>query len=218
LHRTICYIDGFNLYHAIDALNERDPARKNNHLKWLDLWRLASIYVHPQHQILEAVYYFSAFAKWIPSSYRRHKAYVRALEAMGISVELSKFYEKDRRCGARCRQWYKAHEEKQSDVKIAIWMLNHAGLDMYDRAVLIGADSDIAPAVRVIRERFPEKKLMAVAPPGRKMSYELSQSLGNKAVKQLDVRQLQSCLLPASVEDLAGKTVTRPVEYNPPSE
>ena len=28
--RVSVYIDGFNLYHAIDALNE-------NHLKWLDL-------------------------------------------------------------------------------------------------------------------------------------------------------------------------------------
>ena len=217
MQRTICYIDGFNLYHALDALNERDPAHKKNHLKWLDLWKVASIFVHPQHQVLEAVYYFSAFAKWIPNSYRRHKAYVRALAAKGVSVELSKFYEKDRRCGAKCRQWYIAHEEKQSDVKIAVWMLNHAGLNLYDRAVLVGADSDLAPAVKVIRERFPTKKLLAVAPPGRQMSYELSQALGKKSVKQLTERQLQSCLLPANVEESDGKTVTRPTVYDPPN-
>jgi len=32
--RTIVYIDGFNLYHALDDLRE-------NHLKWVDLWALS---------------------------------------------------------------------------------------------------------------------------------------------------------------------------------
>ena len=32
--RVACYVDGFNLYHAIDDL--RKP-----HLKWVNLWALA---------------------------------------------------------------------------------------------------------------------------------------------------------------------------------
>ena len=32
--RVAVYVDGFNLYHALDDLAE-------NHLKWLDLWSLS---------------------------------------------------------------------------------------------------------------------------------------------------------------------------------
>lgn len=36
--RVICYIDGFNLYHAIRDL-------KQPYLKWVNLWTLASVFI-----------------------------------------------------------------------------------------------------------------------------------------------------------------------------
>lgn len=38
MRKVICFIDGFNLYHAIDNLNQ-------NQLKWLDLRKLALRFV-----------------------------------------------------------------------------------------------------------------------------------------------------------------------------
>ena len=44
MNRIIAYIDGFNLYHAIDDIGKPDRRRPNAatlrkpHLKWLNLW------------------------------------------------------------------------------------------------------------------------------------------------------------------------------------
>ena len=37
----------------------------------------------------------------------------------------------------------------------------------YDRAVLISADSDLVPALDIVKARFPEKQLFVATPPKR---------------------------------------------------
>lgn len=78
--RVVCFIDGFNLYHAIHRL-------KQPHLKWVNLWTLASVFLKPISQHLSAVYYFSAYADWLPQAKQRHMRYVKA-----ISGECSDFF------------------------------------------------------------------------------------------------------------------------------
>ena len=39
--------------------------------------------------------------------------------------------------------------------------------DRFDRMMLITADSDIKPAIDILKARFPEKQVFVVAPPGR---------------------------------------------------
>ena len=77
--RVICFIDGFNLYHAIKRLNVP-------YLKWLNLWSLASVFVRPKSQQLVDVVYFSAYADWLPQSKKRHVQYVKALIASRVST------------------------------------------------------------------------------------------------------------------------------------
>jgi hypothetical protein len=67
--RVISFIDGFNLYHAIDKLDQP-------HLKWLDLRSLSLVFICPQSQSLDGVYYFSAYADWLPQSKKRHIQYI----------------------------------------------------------------------------------------------------------------------------------------------
>ena len=62
--RVVCFVDGFNLS-AIDAL-------KRPYLKWVNLWELASVFIRPKSQQLQSVYYFSAYAEWLPESKARH--------------------------------------------------------------------------------------------------------------------------------------------------
>ena len=59
--RVVCFIDGFNLYHSIDDLGD-------DHLKWVDLWALSEVFIKKTSQRLENVYYFSAYADWLPAS------------------------------------------------------------------------------------------------------------------------------------------------------
>ena len=54
--RVFVYVDGFNLYHAIDDLNQ-------DHLKWVNLWALSEkLIAQDGREQLVVVKYFSAFA------------------------------------------------------------------------------------------------------------------------------------------------------------
>ncbi len=63
MRRVYVYVDGFNLYHAIDDLGD-------DSLKWLDLWSLSESLI-AQNETLYAVKYFSAYATWHASGYAR---------------------------------------------------------------------------------------------------------------------------------------------------
>lgn len=198
--RIIAYVDGFNLYHAIDDLKR--PA-----LKWLDLFVLVGSIARPGEQVLE-VNYFSAFATWRPDAHKRHIEYVKALEHVGVKCLMGHFKRKDRECKSCGAKWI-AHEEKETDVHIAARIVVDACENRFDRAVLITADSDLAPALNIVKARFPKKQLFVVAPPGR---HNHARSLNTNYT--LTPGRLAKCPLPASATDTAGRTLfQRPATY-----
>lgn len=200
MRRVITYIDGFNLYHAVNDLNDHA-------LKWLDLWALSTSLLH-ENETLAGVNYFSAYATWLNEAYRRHRAYVAALRARGVSVIMGKFKQKPRSCRA-CGATWMGHEEKETDVHIAVRLVADALLNAFERAILISADSDLAPALRVVRQHRPEKQLLVVAPPGR---FGSARDLGPKL--ELTKGRIRKCLLPAELRDAAGNVIRRPGEYD----
>lgn len=204
--RVAAYIDGYNMYHAIKRFNEP-------HLKWVDLWELANVFVPPKSSILSAVYYYSAYADWLPGPMSRHKAYVSALQARGVSVTMSNFKIKDRRCPS-CKHRYKGHEEKETDVQLALDLLQHAHEDRYDRALVISRDSDIVPAAKMTKSAFPKKELYVVAPPGAGHSNDMIKICDGK--HKIQRKHLMRCLLPKSVPLNPHGIVVRPTEYDPP--
>ena len=113
--RAVAFIDGFNLYHALHDL-------KQPHLKWLDLWQLCERFTGSKLQ-LHKVLYFSAFAAWRPDPYKRHRGYVQALRHVGIEPIMGHFKAKDRGCLSCGARWI-AHEEKETDVNIALHLLS----------------------------------------------------------------------------------------------
>lgn len=202
--RVIVYIDGFNLYHAIDDLKE-------NHLKWLDLWSLSQSLLR-QGETLQAVNYFSAYATWLPAAYARHRAYVAALTAVGVTPILGKFKEKPRSCNSCKSQWI-SHEEKETDVHIGIMMVADALRDEFDRAILISADSDLGPVIRMVKNYAPQKTVLVAAPPGR---FTRARDLSPRYEIRKNV--LKRHLFPDEIRDAANKVIAaRPVEYRPPS-
>ena len=159
--RVTAYIDGFNLYHAIQGLTT--SKRSFSHLKWLNLWELARSFAPEPVFSLTDVYYFSAYATWRPNAYKQHRKYVRALTAIGVTPILGNFKRKDREC-FRCGNKWRAPEEKETDVNIALHLLRGAYRDRYARALLISADSDLAPTIRMVREETPQKDIRVVLP------------------------------------------------------
>jgi uncharacterized LabA/DUF88 family protein len=209
--RVSAFIDGFNLYHAISNL-------RADHLKWVNLRRLCENFAPAPQFDLGSVCYFSAFATWRAGSYARHRAYVAALEAAGVTPILGKFKEKDRRC-FRCKQTWKDHEEKESDVNLALHLLRGAVLDEYDRALVITQDSDIAPAVRMVLREFPKKAIRIITPVGMSHSFELLRAVGGREhAKSMRSVHVERSLFEREIRDSMGRVVAvRPSEYDPPA-
>ena len=209
--RVAAFVDGFNLYHAIHDL-------KRPHLKWVDLRQLVETFAPAPTHILTKVVYCSAFATWRPDAYRRHREFVKASEARGVTTIMGKFKEKAREC-LKCGSRWKGHEEKESDVNLALQLLDAAHQDLFDRAILISGDSDLVPAVRMVRAHYPAKQIRILMPPGRPYSMDLVNAAGGtNEARRIEVLHLERALLPAEVvEPLTGKVVARrPSEYQPP--
>ena len=210
--RVCCYVDGFNVYHAIDDVSR---ARRGaiNHLKWLDLMALMRCFIDPHaHQII-AVNYFSAYMTWHPHREQRHREYIKALKFTGVKSVMGRFKDKDAYC-KNCKTTYVAREEKESDVNIATHLVSDAYEDIFDQAFLVTNDSDLLGPIRLVRDRFPDKRLKIIAPPFRSHSKELWATATHRAaVKET---HLQACLLPKTANLPDGSVAfTRPVEYDP---
>ena len=219
--RVAVYIDGFNLYHALDDLNfhfkgrrklqMKAPEHRVPHYKWLDLWRLSENLLR-DYQDLVSVNYYSAFAHHRSAEgVRRHADYIAALEHAGVRVVMSNFKASHAGC-RKCGHTWKSHEEKESDVRIAIDIVSGALLDQYDDAMILSADSDMKPAKELVEDVAPDKNVFAVAPPGR---YSHARDL--KPVMEATKGRVAKSLFPQEIRDSNGDLiVTRPSKYDPP--
>lgn len=203
MRRVIVYIDGFNLYHAIDDL-------KRPWLKWLDLRAMADALLR-QDEALTAVKYFSAYATWMPPQFARHRDYVDALIARGVIAHMAQFKEKPRKCRSCGARWI-AHEEKETDVQIAVHMVADALKGVADRLIVVSADTDLTPAIRMIAASAPQCEVFVAAPPGR-----FGRCRALKPRLELTPGRLAKSLLPATIQLGGGKVIVRPKSYDPPT-
>jgi len=155
-YRTYIYIDGFNFYYRLI---------KNTPYKWLDLKALFSKLLTDQNNILKIKYFTAIVSGRIdPHQPIRQKTYIRALEKH--IPELEVYYghflshEVDApRAGASPMQFVKIikSEEKGSDVNLAVHLLNDAWLNKYDCAIVVSNDSDLAEALRIVKNDLRKK-------------------------------------------------------------
>ena len=164
--RVSAFIDGFNLYHAIGNLGRDD-------LKWVNFWKLMEIFTHPETHVLTSVYLFTAIAEWLVEPAKRHKAFIAAQEAHGVIPVLGSFKLKYEGCN-KCGHTWTGHEEKQTDVNMAIWLVQEAFNNRYDQAIIVTQDADLTPALRLVSELPKNRKIKVVSPPGLRHSKELS--------------------------------------------
>jgi uncharacterized LabA/DUF88 family protein len=196
--KKVCvYVDGFNLYHAVAALNDQ-------RLKWLNFNSLAESYLRP-NEILVRVYFFTAILKWNPDKQIRHRNFIKAQEAVGVKIVEANFKKVQKHCRAFDR-WCKHYEEKQTDVAIATTLLADAINGDVNRAILITADSDQVPLVKTVRRLFPKLRINLSAPPGRA---DNARELGGVVHERtpLTLGRLHAHRLPRDVKNAKGETV-----------
>lgn len=204
--RIVCFVDGFNLYHALKEIGK-------SYLKWLDLRTLFSRLIRAQSQNITQILFFSAYPTWKPDSYRRHRQYIAALSFTGVTPVMGNFKKKSKKC-LECGSTWVSHEEKETDVNLALELLDFAYKDMFDHAFIVSRDSDLTPAVRKIKLNFPNKKITILAPYNYRHSTELIQVADS--FKTINLEHISTSLFPEEIYDEVGNLVAkRPLEYTP---
>jgi uncharacterized LabA/DUF88 family protein len=197
MNRVAFFIDGFNVFHALDE-------KKSYHkYKWLDYSKLAKCFVKSKERIAD-VYYFTAYAEWNQDKKARHQLLIRALDMQGVNIVLGKFKLRDKECHV-CHKIYQTYEEKQTDVNISIKLFQCAYNDIFDTAILVTGDSDIVPAIKAVKESFPAKRIGLVIPIGR--SAEEMKNVCDFHMKMKE-QHLRSSQFPDSIIIDAEKKIT----------
>jgi hypothetical protein len=206
--RTIIYIDGFNLYYG--------AVRATPAFKWLNLERFCRL-LRP-HDDIRVIRYFSALIDG-PNK-PNQEAYLRALSTTPlIEIILGKFKKKTVKCAVKPCTWtgnkfYGTQEEKRTDVNIAVFMLDDAYQDLCDHFVVFSGDSDLVPALNMVRLRFPQKKITVYVPsrsPVRGAAVEIRTAA--HVNRTLPLVLLSKSQFPNSVPDGAGGFITRPATW-----
>jgi len=184
--RTIVYVDGFNLYKA---------ALSKSPYKWLNLHSLFQNYVIPNAQPGSAVIcikYFTARVKGKlcrnrESPDRQHRYMMAFKHYLGNKIEIiegkhSPLSFSGRMLEPRECQYHgnwvtvEKMEEKQTDVNIALNMYRDSARNACDHLVLVSNDSDLAPAISLIKQDFPALVCGIVMPSNQRLSRSLSES------------------------------------------
>lgn len=148
--------------------------------RWLDVERLARRLCNEQNPNSELVSakYFTAIIKAKLSrrgtaSCEAQQTYLRGIKAYSRNLEivLGKYLVEEASYHAfqtpvdfdkKYTVW--RAEEKQTDVSIAVQMMNDVFDDRCDQIVVFSNDSDLAPALASIKERYPQITIGVVAP------------------------------------------------------
>lgn len=188
------YIDWFNLYYALRNKIQNPDSQRKKIFQRCDFRALFSQYLN-QDEILNNVYFFTAYTT-NKAQKQRHKTYIRALTKYNTKVILGKYQKKTiayqqhkhtiqkiiydgtisqkEQC-EQCLQLlsFRTFEEKETDVKIALQILQDGLLNQYDHAYIVSWDSDIIPSIQAIKrlnqqDHIPPKTFTSLLIPGTK--------------------------------------------------
>lgn len=217
------YIDGFNLYNG---------ALKGTAFKWLDLHAFSER-LCPGHQVTKVKFFSAQVDRRFddPQQPVRQRLYWRAIRTLP-TVEIIEghfktrtprlpeessvaYIEKELRAGRSIAGLtpkfvqVRRSEEKGTDVNIATHLVHDAHLGRFDAAVLVSNDSDLAEAVRIVCNEIG--KAVHIFRPSTIHPNAKLQSVAT-SLKNIDVRHLSGCQLPASLRDGRG-TFSKPATW-----
>ena len=205
MERVAVYIDGLNLYYGMKSVGWR-------RYYWLDVQRLSENLLRP-YQRLRFVRYFTA--KFLPDDNdpgqaERQDAYLQALSSLPKArIQYGLHIPKTVTC-PRCGAASQTHEEKMTDVNIAVALLEDANNNLFDAAIVISADSDLSRPIEVVRQKFANKRVRVAFPPKRH-SLHLSQVATASFHISRDL--LRNSQLPDPVAKPDGYLVHKPARW-----
>lgn len=197
--QTAFLIDGFNFYHSIKYFQ--------NKIKWFDYLRFCKHFIRDGDE-LHSITYFTAFANWREEAAKRHSIFIEACTVNGIDVVLGKFKEKTIRCPS-CKENTIRHEEKATDVNIALYAYRLASKGV-DQIFLVTGDTDMIPAIRLIKQDFP-RVVIGVIFPYHRYTGEMKKEA--HVSHKTDGNILEKFILPPVLVKPNGKKIRCPAEW-----
>ncbi len=149
--RAVVIVDGLNLYHALQNF-EPDAT-------FLDIPSISAVYLPKRRDEVHYFYFTSTPNHKGQAVLEQHFKYLSLLKSVNVEIIEGRFQRSLKRCN-ECGNKSEIHKEKETDVSIALKIIESA-LDPKTSEILVfSADSDFAPALKFARELNPKVRLM----------------------------------------------------------
>jgi uncharacterized LabA/DUF88 family protein len=186
-----------------------------------NLTLFASLFLKP-YQSLEAVRYFSAIQHDVNKASNQDKFFQanKRDEKFNLVLGIFKRRHKWKRIectGCNKKDNYKTEywEEKKSDVALASYLIRDVSLNKCDAVFLFCADSDLTPALDVLKELNSNIKIITFFPPGLS-SFDLL----NKSTTVIDLSRhedkFRKSLMPEHIKLPGGYIISCPTKWQTP--
>ncbi|MBP6745548.1 NYN domain-containing protein [bacterium] len=212
--RIAFLVDGFNVYHSVLACLSMGDIRRG---KWFDYRKYFEwlVSVNPNFakgSSVSSVRLYSAFAFHIRKAgvVERHRVLNSALEARGAEVTLGNFKSKTIKCGAVCGLDFIKYEEKETDINVAMGMVEAFVGEAADCAVIVSGDTDLIAAIRTAKLLFPEKRIGVLMPAYRGNNH--IKSVAHFALK-IKPKHYEEYQMPDQVVANDGTVIQKPASW-----
>lgn len=217
--RVTVYIDGFNLYYGLKNASEASDREHLKHggspaqclgrsLYWLDIHRFIMRHVRSRETCTQIRYYTAA--RRVPelvavkpsqraayeASNKRQEEFLAALRTLPLmKVVMGWYTENTPHLCWMCGHTRAHFEEKETDVNIAVDMVSDAHKNLYDTAIVLSADSDLAAGLKAVKALG--KRVRLILAPGRKRA-DLLRSIADEVVT-LKIKSVRNFRLPDKI-------------------
>lgn len=158
------YVDGFNFYYGLKDMTKMKPDWRKFY--WIDLVKLFEQYLLDD-EVIGVVHYFTARPKNTGKTARQNifMNCNKAINGDRLKIHYGKYQDKSITCRGTCKQQFMHWEEKQTDVNLAIKMVEECHYKNCEKIILVSGDSDFLPPLNLILNYYKEKEISVLFPP-----------------------------------------------------
>jgi uncharacterized LabA/DUF88 family protein len=149
--KAVVIVDGLNLYHALKALGV-------NHTN-LDIRKASERLLSKEVEVLEVFYFTSPPEHLGGKAMKNFVAHICRLQQTGVIVIKGRFQRSATWCKT-CGALTQVNKEKETDVSVALQIVESAAKSGASQILVYSADSDLTPALRLAKSLNPEVQLI----------------------------------------------------------
>lgn len=160
------FVDGFNFYYGLKDMTKMKPDWRKFY--WIDIVKLFEQFLQEGEE-MGTVHYFTARPKNVGKTARQNMLMLcnKAISGEKLKIHYGKYQDKTITCRAKggCGSEFMHWEEKQTDVNLAIKMVEECHHENCNKIILVSGDSDFLPPLNLIKNFYKHIELSVMFPP-----------------------------------------------------